>query len=984
MKDKLATSWEIYNQIVWNPKLNTEAFWVGFADRMAKTGIREKPLLEWANESDIPWHRIRYFRCGEVIVWHREQRIDLFAQKALPIDAWLPEENIVAVAPKVALDFPVHPIYHFNGAVWETYLGAVVNQNINQLKVITYNVLCNEHEKEFIRSVERYPAVAQYLENLGADIIALQEVTPALLQYLQTLPWAQAYFISEPPHCPHLQPFGQVILSKYPFDMVAHSYSPHKRFLVGTWYFNDAPVHLANVHLTSNRSGQASQKRQEQLEVMIKYLNTLSGDAWLVGDMNMREEEEITILKDHLFEDVWRIQHPEQAGFSFDPTENPLAKKLSLSGKPGRLDRMYLRSRALRWLPQEMTLFGQEPIAEDYLRASDHYGIWSTFVFAAENQTTSPISEEILTALQTAIPTYQSAIVLIPPQEVWEPIQQIRAQYDGKVDRWMPHVTLVYGFIPDTMFEQALPLLEEALQKLTPFEVNLTDFGYFEHRKSTTAWLRPVTHPPNALQQLQATLQALFPQCNEQSSRASGFNPHLSVGQFTSTDEAKTTLPTWHPLKFTAQKIALISRGKATPFEVKYEVTLGHATAVLNDRLIDFVNEQAPLLTPLQQQNRQQAFKLLEQICSEILNQPIQLQAFGSTLLGVAQPSSDIDVLCPIPPHTPKEDFLRHLQEALTEVSKQVHLVTDARIPTLKFQLQNIRFDLLAVQSPFFPQPLHQAKVTHFSQFEELSWRSLVGYLEAQQILQMATEDISLELFQDLLRTIRLWANHKQLTGNAFGFFGNVSWAIAAAWACQQLPQQKTPPTLEQLLKQVFQCLDKQDWSQPLSLHPSSYVIRKHRDWMPIVSSIPPYKNTTRNLTRSTTQVIRQAIKNACQQLDKSALAWKELFASVDVPTQYGHVLTIALESGDQLGLETALGNLEGTLLGVILGLEQQLEAQVRPSTIVQIQDGKAHLRLGLTFNQVMAPDTVEALVAELMKGFEEDNGVKLRVYFNE
>ena len=104
----------------------------------------------------------------------------------------------------------------------------------------------------------------------------------------------------------------------------------------------------------------------------------------------------------------------------------------------------------------------------------------------------------------------------------------------------------------------------------------------------------------------------------------------------------------------------------------------------------------------------------------------------------------------------------------------------------------------------------------------------------------------------------------------------------------------------------------------------------------------------------------------------------------MDVPAQYDHVLTIALESGDQLGLETALGNLEGALLGVILGLEQQLEAQVRPSTMVQIQDGKAHLKLGLTFNQVTAPDTIKALVGELMKGFEDDNGVKLGVYFNE
>ncbi|OJJ15621.1 hypothetical protein BKI52_37700 [marine bacterium AO1-C] len=976
MKDKLATSWEIYNQIVWNPKLNTEAFWVGFADRMAKTGIREKPLLEWANESDIPWHRIRYFRCGEVIVWHREQRIDLFALKALPIEAWLPEENIAAVAPEVVLDFPVRPIYHFNGEAWEAYLGAVATQEINQLKVVSYNVLCDEHEKQFVRSIERYPAIARYLEASDADIIALQEATPALLQYLQTQPWVQAYFISEAPHQPTLQPFGQVILSKYPFDLVEHLYSPHKRFLVGTWNFNDTPIHLANVHLTSNRSERALQIRQEQLEAMVSYLNTLPGDVWLVGDMNMREEEDNPLLKTHLLEDVWKVQHPNKTGFTFDPTENPLAEKLSLSGKPGRLDRMYLRSSNLRWLPQDMALFGQESIDGDYLRASDHYGIWATFEFAGVQQSTLPVSKETLEKLQTAQPTYQSAIVLIPSQEVWEPIQQIRQKYDSKVDRWMPHITLIYGFIPEDLFEQALPLLENALQKLRPFEITLTDFGYFEHRKSTTAWLKPATQSPDALQQLQAALHELFPQCNEQSSRASGFTPHLSIGQFASPDEAKATLPQWHSIRFTAKRIALISRGKATPFEVKYEISLGTPSIKVNERLIDFINEEAPVLTPSQQQSRQQALKVLGQICSEVLNQPIDLQVFGSALLEVDQTDSDVDVLCPIPPQMPKEEFFENLQAALTDVAQSAHLVTNARVPTLKLRLQNVYFDVLAVQTPFFPQSLYQTQVTHFGQFEELSWQSLVGYLEGRQIIETATQKVSLELFQDLVRAIRLWANCKQLTGNAFGFFGNISWAIVAAKTCEQLTNEETP-SLEKLLTQLFQYLNQQDWTKPLSLQPSSYVVRKHRDWMPIISSIPPYKNTTRNLARSTAQVIQQTIKQACQQLNKEKIDWQAFFAPIDVPMQYDHLLMMELESSDESNLAIALGNLEGSLLGVILGLEQQLEAKVRPSTLVQIQGNKATLTLGLAFNKNIARGSLEEFIGE----FEYENGAKLRIY---
>ena len=41
--------------------------------------------------------------------------------------------------------------------------------------------------------------------------------------------------------------------------------------------------------------------------------------------------------------------------------------------------------------------------------------------------------------------THQSAVVLIPPREVWAPIQAIRREHDRHLRRWMPHVTLQPG-----------------------------------------------------------------------------------------------------------------------------------------------------------------------------------------------------------------------------------------------------------------------------------------------------------------------------------------------------------------------------------------------------------------------------------------------------------------------------------------------------------------------------------------------------------
>ena len=34
--------------------------------------------------------------------------------------------------------------------------------------------------------------------------------------------------------------------------------------------------------------------------------------------------------------------------------------------------------------------------------------------------------------------THKSAVVIIPPEEIWEPIQKIRRLYDRQGHRWMP------------------------------------------------------------------------------------------------------------------------------------------------------------------------------------------------------------------------------------------------------------------------------------------------------------------------------------------------------------------------------------------------------------------------------------------------------------------------------------------------------------------------------------------------------------------
>ncbi len=167
--------------------------------------------------------------------------------------------------------------------------------------------------------------------------------------------------------------------------------------------------------------------------------------------------------------------------------------------------------------------------------------------------------------------THKSALCLIPPEEVWEPIQAIREIHDRQFERWMPHVNLLYPFLPAREFEAQAPAVAEAASGIRPFLVTLAAFSHFAHPSGgATVWLRP--EPAEPLLRLQQELERAFPELRDTSRFAGGFTPHLSVGQASSAGNARRLIEqldgSWSPLSFRADHVALISRGAATPFRV--------------------------------------------------------------------------------------------------------------------------------------------------------------------------------------------------------------------------------------------------------------------------------------------------------------------------------------------------------------------------------------------------------------------------------
>ncbi len=163
-----------------------------------------------------------------------------------------------------------------------------------------------------------------------------------------------------------------------------------------------------------------------------------------------------------------------------------------------------------------------------------------------------------------ATKTHHAAAVVIPPPEAWRPIQRLRARYDAKVSRWMPHITLAYPFRPREEFESVAGALTAAFAALPAFTIELAQFFHFEHgNERYTLWLAP--EPREPLLRIEEALTRALPDCNDVSMYSFGFTPHLSIGQVTGAarmEELKALLRRdWEPVRFGVTEVSLVWRG---------------------------------------------------------------------------------------------------------------------------------------------------------------------------------------------------------------------------------------------------------------------------------------------------------------------------------------------------------------------------------------------------------------------------------------
>ncbi|MEQ9324547.1 MAG: endonuclease/exonuclease/phosphatase family protein, partial [Polyangiaceae bacterium] len=198
------------------------------------------------------------------------------------------------------------------------------------LRIVTYNILASP-----IFAALRRDAIVALLDDLDADIVALQEVPSWMVDAL-TNPASQLarYRHTERDGAPFV-PGGQLVLARHPITRTAAAVLPGRQrrtVLVATVEVAGHAITVATSHMESFLDDGPT--RSEQLDVVFEMLAPAEHGVFL-GDFNFGDgEQPETGRLAPRYVDVWRVLHPGDPGFTWNNDQNPMAGIGAFAGEP--------------------------------------------------------------------------------------------------------------------------------------------------------------------------------------------------------------------------------------------------------------------------------------------------------------------------------------------------------------------------------------------------------------------------------------------------------------------------------------------------------------------------------------------------------------------------------------------------------------------------------------------------------------------------